>query len=78
LTHFIWLYTGVNSNENSSLSSEPKLFHLADDIGEAKDLTATHPDKVKELKAAWDTWNAEQEEPRWRPANQGGRRRRAQ
>ena len=56
---------------------EPKLFDLAEDIGEAKDLATTHPEKVKELKTAWDAWNAEQEEPRWRPANQGGRRRRA-
>lgn len=46
---------------------EPKLFNLADDVGEAKDLTTDQPDKVKELKAAWDSWNKEQEEPRWRP-----------
>jgi hypothetical protein len=26
------------------------------------------PDKVKELKADWDKWSAEQEKPRWVPA----------
>ena len=45
----------------------PKLFHLKDDIGEAKDLTAMHPDKVKELQADWTKWSGEQMEPRWVP-----------
>jgi arylsulfatase A-like enzyme len=45
-----------------------KLFNLKDDIGEAKDLSATMPDKVKELKAEWDKWNAEQMKPLWVPA----------
>lgn len=47
--------------------SEPRLFNLAEDIGEAKDLSAAHPDKVRELKAAWDAWNAEQAKPLWPP-----------
>ena len=47
--------------------NEPRLFNLADDIGEAKDLIATRPDKAKELKAAWDAWNAEQAKPLWQP-----------
>jgi arylsulfatase A-like enzyme len=34
-----------------------KLYNLRDDIGEAKDLAATSPDKVKELQAKWDIWN---------------------
>jgi arylsulfatase A-like enzyme len=45
----------------------PKLFNLKDDVGEAKDLTAEHPEKVKEMKADWDRWNAEQMAPRWTP-----------
>ncbi len=49
---------------------EPKLFNLAEDVGEKEDLTAKHPEKVKELTAAWQAWNAEQKEPLWRPANQ--------
>ncbi|MBM3837749.1 MAG: sulfatase [Verrucomicrobia bacterium] len=55
---------------------EPRLFNLAEDIGEARDLTAAHPEKAKELKTAWDAWNAEQEAPRWRP-NPAAQRRRA-
>jgi len=47
---------------------EPKLYNLKDDIGESKDLTAEQPEKVKELKAAWDAWDKEQMEPRWIPA----------
>ena len=33
-------------------SGGQKLFNLKDDVSEAKDLSATHPDKVKELQAA--------------------------
>lgn len=43
----------------------PRLFNLAQDVGEAKDLAADRPDKVKELTAAWKAWNAEQKEPLW-------------
>jgi arylsulfatase A-like enzyme len=45
----------------------PKLFNLKDDLGEAKDLTAAHPDKVKELQADWTKWSSEQMKPRWVP-----------
>lgn len=44
------------------------LYNLAEDIGETKDLAESMPDKVKELKADWDKWSAEQEKPRWVPA----------
>lgn len=47
--------------------NQSRLFNLADDIGEAKDLTASHADKAKELKTAWDSWNAEQAKPLWQP-----------
>ncbi len=46
---------------------ETKLFNLADDIGEAKDLSQTNAAKARELKAQWDAWNAEQMPPRWVP-----------
>ncbi|HKB01471.1 MAG TPA: sulfatase [Gemmataceae bacterium] len=45
-----------------------KLYNLKDDIGEKNDLTAAMPEKVKELKADWDKWNAEQKDPLWIPA----------
>ena len=44
-----------------------KLYNLKDDIGESKDLSATMPDKAKELKAEWDKWNSEQMKPLWVP-----------
>jgi arylsulfatase A-like enzyme len=52
----------------------PKLFNLKDDVGEAKDLTATHPDKVKELQADWTRWSSEQMTPRWVPQPRRARR----
>lgn len=48
-----------------------RLFNLAEDIGEAKDLAATNTDKAKELKTAWDKWNSEQAKPLWVPSAAG-------
>ena len=42
-----------------------KLYNLASDIGEAKDLAAAMPDKVKELQSKWDAWNATLVKPLW-------------
>lgn len=44
-----------------------KLYNLKDDIGEAKDLSGSQPEKVKALKALWETWSAEQMKPTWGP-----------
>jgi hypothetical protein len=41
------------------------LFHLAQDVGESKDLAAAMPAKVKELEAAWQAWNAQLQAPKW-------------
>jgi arylsulfatase A-like enzyme len=46
---------------------EPRLFNLAQDVGEAKDLIATEPARAKELRALYDAWNAEQAKPLWQP-----------
>ena len=43
----------------------PKLYHLAADLGETKDLAAEQPDKLKELQAKWDAWNATLVPPLW-------------
>ncbi|HEY5311496.1 MAG TPA: sulfatase-like hydrolase/transferase [Pirellulales bacterium] len=43
--------------------ASPELFDLAADIGEKNDLSAKNPEKVAELKALWDAWNAEQAPP---------------
>jgi arylsulfatase A-like enzyme len=47
--------------------NRPRLINLKDDISEANDLSAAMPEKVTELKADWDTWNAEQKDPLWKP-----------
>jgi arylsulfatase A-like enzyme len=60
----------VVGNEPGSPASKTKpaeLINLAADIGESKNLAVEFSDKVKELKTVWDSWNAEQMEPRWRP-----------
>jgi arylsulfatase A-like enzyme len=46
----------------------PRLFNLKDDIGEKTDLSEKMPEKVKELQADWDKWNAEQAKALWVPA----------
>jgi len=42
-----------------------KLYNLAADIGETKDLAAEMPDKVKELQSRWDAWNVANVRPLW-------------
>jgi len=42
-----------------------KLYNLANDIGETKDLAASQPDKVKELQGKWDAWDATLVKPLW-------------
>jgi arylsulfatase A-like enzyme len=41
----------------------PRLFNLADDRSEMNDLAAQQPEKVQELRALYERWNAEQAEP---------------
>ncbi len=45
--------------------SGPRLYHLKDDIGETTNLSDKHPDKVRELQAAWDEWNKNNTAPLW-------------
>jgi arylsulfatase A-like enzyme len=41
----------------------PELFNLANDVSEKDNLASAQPEKVKELKALWDAWNARQAPP---------------
>ena len=59
----------VGRRRRPARNATAQLFNLAQDIGESKDLSAENPDKVKELKDAWDKWNAELMAPRWGRAN---------
>ena len=47
----------------------PRLYNLAQDIGEAHDLAADYPDKVKELQTAWEAWSTPLARPLWGPGN---------
>ncbi|MEK7995853.1 MAG: sulfatase, partial [Planctomycetota bacterium] len=42
-----------------------KLYNLAADIGETKDLAPAMPEKVKELQSRWDAWNIANVKPLW-------------
>lgn len=42
-----------------------KLYNLAHDIGESKDVARSNPEKVKELETIWHTWNKELAKPLW-------------
>jgi arylsulfatase A-like enzyme len=58
-----------NADTNTGGRKQPvsavKLYDLAADPGEAKDLIAPMPDKAKELQAKWDAWNATLVSPLW-------------
>lgn len=46
-----------------------ELYNLANDVGEQVNLADKEPDKVKELAAAWQSWNLENIPAKWLPAN---------
>jgi arylsulfatase A-like enzyme len=48
-----------------------KLYNLAEDIGEANDLAAKRPEKVKELEAVWQKWSAQMARPLWGQGSRG-------
>jgi arylsulfatase A-like enzyme len=52
----------------------PALFNLAADIGEQTDLIAKESAKAAELKALWDTWNAELKPPLWGAGGGGAKK----
>jgi arylsulfatase A-like enzyme len=49
-----------------------KLYNLADDIQESKDLASATPEKVRELQSKWDAWNATLAEPLWGGGRKAG------
>ena len=42
-----------------------RLYNLVTDPSEKNDLSAKYPDKVKDLQAEWDKWNAQNAKPMW-------------
>lgn len=55
------------------MAGSPALFNLAEDIPEKNDLASKQPEKLKELQAAWDSWNEQMTKAKW---VRNGRRRR--
>ncbi len=52
-------------------ATEAKLYNLALDIGESKDLIEDEPDRAKTLQAAWDKWNASNVPAAWGDGGKG-------
>ena len=57
--------TDVDGLHEAKRVSEAKLYNLATDIGEATDLADKMPEKVQELQARWDKWDATLAKPLW-------------
>ena len=53
------------TGKNNQPVSVAKLYNLADDIGETKDLAMAMPEKVAELQAKWDAWDVDNVAPLW-------------
>lgn len=49
---------------------QPRLFNLSEDISEANDLAAKHPERVAELRKEWETWNEKNIPQAWEPNGQ--------
>ena len=59
-----------NADGKKGKATPAKLYNLVQDIGEATDLAATNPDKVKALEATWGQWSAQLAKPLWGPGSQ--------
>lgn len=53
--------------ERDQPDSTPQLFDLSRDISESHNLARQKPSKVQELKAAWQTWEKQLQQPLWGP-----------
>ena len=60
----------VEVRKNSKVTG-PRLYNLRDDIGQTKDLSATQPDRARQLQDVWDRWNAQQARPLWGAGSKG-------
>lgn len=58
---------GTRSDASNVKVTPPRLYNLAKDPGEARDLASEHPDQVSKLLAAWKAWDAQLAKPLWGP-----------
>lgn len=63
---------GETSRGMAAKVTDARLYDLSKDLGETHDLAGRNPEKVKELMAVWDTWNAKNIAPAWGAAGGGG------
>ncbi len=63
---------GETSRGMAAKVTSSRLYDLSNDPGEADDLASRHPEKVKELTAVWDAWNASNIAPAWGAASGQG------
>lgn len=54
--------------------TQPRLYNLAADIGETRDLASSEPARLDELQAIWDRWNVELVAPLWGAPRRVGKR----
>ncbi len=58
----------ISRAQNVTVTAD-RLYHLAEDLGETKDLASSHPEKVEELRKLWQAWDAELIKPLWGPGS---------
>jgi arylsulfatase A-like enzyme len=56
-----------HADGGTGAATPSKLYNLAQDVGEANDLAAKEPEKLKELEAVWAAWNGQLARPLWGP-----------
>ena len=54
------------SRDGQATTSDAQLYNLRHDIGEQENIAEKHPEKLRELAAAWETINSGMIEPLWR------------
>jgi len=55
------------TNERRGVDAKWRLYNLADDLGETRDLAAAQPEKTRELARQWDLLNRQMIDPIWSP-----------
>ena len=63
--------TGARSRPANIGTTPHRLYDLAADPSESRDLAAAHPEKVRELLAAWQDWDRQLVPPLWGPDGTG-------
>jgi arylsulfatase A-like enzyme len=58
---------GPGEQGGKATTAGAQLYNLKKDIGERENLVEQFPDKLKELAAVWEKWNAELIDPLWGP-----------